>query len=392
MTDALIAGGAILRFGWYRDGSGVRDWVRGVAAEAIAQSGIAPGDIDAVVVASESDHMSLQLSIGALLTDEIGLVPKPVMRVEMGGASGAIAVRAGLLHIWSGSAGCVLVVGFEHAASHLSADDVRQLYALSFDADIEGMAGIGAVQLYALSIREHMRRFATTEEQLAAVSVKNHGHACGNPFAHKPMRISVADVLASRPVSTPYKVLDCSMISDGAAALVMVAAERAPGTLRPRIRVAGAGSASDWVRLGDRPEPHRFAAKTLAAKAAYAMAGIADPARAVGAAEVYDAFTGAELQAIEALGLCAEGEAASRLAAGAFGRDGPLPVNLSGGLIGQGGAPGAVGIAQVVTLSRILEGAYWPDLQPPHMPRIAVADAHSGIATVNVVHVLERID
>lgn len=118
------------------------------------------------------------------------------------------------------------------------------------------------------------------------------------------------------------------------------------------------------------------------------MAGIERPASAIDVAEVYDAFSGAELQGIEALGLAAQGAAGEALEAGEYGKEGRLPVNLSGGLIGQGGAPGATGVMQIVTLTRLLQGRYWPGLQPKRRLRTALADAHGGIATVSFTHVL----
>ena len=127
-------------------------------------------------------------------------------------------------------------------------------------------------------------------------------------------------------------------------------------------------------------------------RAACAMAGIEQPARQIDVAEVYDAFTGAEVQGIEALSLAPAGVAAGALVAGEFSRDGRLPVNLSGGLIGQGGAPGATGVMQIVTLTRLLQGRYWPALQPKQRLRTALADAHGGIATVSVTHILEARD
>jgi acetyl-CoA C-acetyltransferase len=388
----LVLGGGAVPLAHYDDGSSFRDWARRAAADAIADAAIEPGDIDAVVVASESDFFSLQLAPGALLADELGLVPRPVMRVEGGGASGAMAVRAAAMQIMSGLARRVLVVGFEQTASHLRGADVQLLYALSFDADIDGMAGATSVGLYALSIHEHMARLGTTPEQMAAVSVKNHGNAGANPWAHKPMAITVGDVLASPMISTPYRLLDCSINSDGAAALVLAHPDHAPSGNRPRVRIAGAGSATDAVRLGDRPRFHRFAAKQRAAGEAYAMAGITDPAAEIGVAEVYDPFTGAEIQSLEALGLCPEGEAAAAVAAGEFGPGSRLPVNLSGGLIGQGGAPGATGVLQILTVQRLLAGTYWPDAQPKGDIRFGLADTHGGVCTISVVHVLERMD
>jgi acetyl-CoA C-acetyltransferase len=227
----------------------------------------------------------------------------------------------------------------------------------------------------------HIARHGTTPEQMARVSVKNHGNACGNPLAHKPMRIGIEDVLASDVVSTPYRRLDCSLISDGAAALVVAHPDEAPHAAR-RTRIAGSGCASDHVRLGDRGEPHRFTAKHESARAAYVMAGIGDPLRDVQVAEIYDAFSGAELQGLEALGLCAPGAGGPALAEGRFDADGALPVNLSGGLIGQGGAPGATGVMQALTLHRLLHAgrAGW---------RRGLADAHGGVCTLSVTHVLE---
>ena len=390
--EIVVAGCGATAFGAFRDGSTPRDWVLRCAREALDDAGVEAADVDAVVVGSESDFFSLQLAPGALLADEIGLVPCPVVRVEMGGGTGGAAIRAGFMHIRSGLHRCVLVIGFEHAASHLSGDDMRMLYGLSFDADVDGMAGATAANLYALSIAEHMRLYGTTEAQLAAVSVKNHGNAQANPGAHKPMAITVADVLASRPVCTPYKLLDCSIISDGAAAVVLASGDTARNRSRPRVHVTGSGCASDHVRLGDRAEPHRFRSKERSGRAACAMAGIERAAREIDVAEVYDAFTGAELQGIEALGLANDGEAGAAMAAGEFARDGRLPVNLAGGLIGQGGAPGATGVMQIVTLTRLLQGRYWPALQPQRRLRTALADAHGGVATVSFTHILEARD
>ncbi|MEO5882070.1 MAG: thiolase family protein [Caldimonas sp.] len=388
----VVLGGAIAPFGNHRDGSHWRDRVRLVAAQALAQSALDAHDIDALVVATESDAMSMQINAAAVVASDLGLEHCSVMRVEGGGASGGLALRAGMMHVLSGMAARVLVVGFDDAASRLKGADTRLLYALSFDSDVEGFAGATAASLYALSISGHMRRHGTTEAQMAAVSVKNRGNARFNPCAHKPMEVSIDDVLRSPEVSSPYKLLDCSLLSDGAAAIVLGAPGEIPDTQRVRVRISGSGCAADRARLGDRADPYRFAAKSLAARRAYAMAGITDAMQEIDVAEVYDAFSGAELQSLEALGLAAEGQAAKACAARSFDRDGRLPVNLSGGLMGQGGAPGAVGIAQAVTVWRLLSGDYHPGLQPKRALRRGVIDAHGGVATVCVVHVLECED
>ncbi len=392
INGPLVLGGGMVPFARYRDGTGWRDWARKAARAALADAGLEAGDIDGLVVGMESDILSLQVNPAPVVAAEIGLSECASMRVEGGGASGALALRAGVMQILSGLARRVLVVGFEDAASHLPSEDVRLVYALSFDADVDGLAGATSASLYALSIAEHMAIHGTTERQLAAVSVKNRGNARHNPWAHKPMAITIDDVLASVAVSTPYKLLDCSLLSDGAAAIVLAAPGHAPKADRPRVRIVGSGAGTDAARLGDRAARHRFAAKEYAARTAYAMAGIEDPAREIDVAEVYDAFSGSEIQSLEALGLARAGAGGPASAAGEFSADGRIPVNLSGGLMGQGGAPGAVGIAQAVTVDRLLCGRYWPGAQPKRDLRRGLADCHGGIATTCVVHVFERTE
>jgi acetyl-CoA C-acetyltransferase len=389
-----VAGGGIARFGNFRDGSHWRDRVHGVAFEALAEAGLEAGDIDALVVANESDAVSLQVNPAAVVASDLGLACG-AMRVEGGGASGALALRAGVLHVLSGLASRVLVIGFDDAASRLSGAQMRQLYGLSFDTDVEGLAGANASVMYALSMQLHMQRHGTTREQMAAVAVKNRRHAQGNPLAHKPMAITVAEVLAAPMVARPYGLLDCSLLSDGAAAIVLAAPSALP--LSPardgrQVHIVGSGAASDAARLGERAEPEAFAAKQAAADAAYRMAGLGDPAREIGLAEVYDAYSGAELQALEALRLASPGRAGAAAAAGEFDAGGRLPVNLSGGLLAQGGSPGATGIAQAVTMARLLWGRYHAALQPANPPRRGVIDAHGGVGTLCAVHVLEARD
>ena len=389
MSNApLVLGGGIHPFGRHAGGSW-RDWVRHAGSAALVDAELEPVDIDAVVVASETDFLSLQINPGPAVLAELGLSGKPVVRVEGGGASGGLALREGLAQIMAGLCRRVLVVGFDAAAGHLAAADVQLVYGLSFDAETDGMAGATAVALYALSISEYMSRCGATPAQLAHVSVKNHANAIGNPWAHKPMTISVDDVLASPMIASPYRRFDCSMASDGAAAIVLSAPDAAPSTAGPRSRITGSGAGTDFPRLGDRKGRHRVLAKERAGADAYTMAGIGDPSTAFDAAEVYDAFSGAELQSLEALGLAAKGTAGPAMVDGRFDADGVLPTNLSGGLIGQGGVPGATGIAQAVTMDRVLTGRYHRQDGSRDFRR-GVIDVHGGVGTNAVVHVMER--
>ena len=389
-TRPIVLGGGAMPFRRHTDGSNWRDWVRTAGRSALSDAALEPADIDSLVVSSESDFFSLQVNPAPVVADELGLTGVSAIRVEAGGASGGAALRTAFAQIRGGTARRVLVVGFENTASRLSASDVQRIYGLSFDADVDGMAGATAVSLYALSAMLHMEKHGTTPEQRAAVSVKNHANAKLNSYAHKPMDLTIADVLASPNVSTPYHRLDCSLISDGAAAIVLAHPDHAPASDRPRSIIAGSGAATDHARLGDRTEPHRFQAKVDAAKRAYDMAHIRSPSTDIEVAEVYDAFTGAELQGIEALGLAREGQAGPATLDGRFDADGALPVNLSGGLIGQGGAPGAVGIMQAIHMDRILTGR--SELTGGRDFRRGLIDAHGGVCTSAIAHVMERAE
>lgn len=168
-----------------RDGSGFRDWVGLAVAGALDDAQVERHEIVAVVVASETDFLSMQVSPGWLLLDDIGMAGVPVVRVEACGGSGGTALRMGVMHMLSGLARRVLVIGFDQAASHLDAETVRAVYGLSFDADLEGWAGVTVTMLYALSVQDHMQRYGTAMADLALVSVKNHGNARATPG---PMR------------------------------------------------------------------------------------------------------------------------------------------------------------------------------------------------------------
>lgn len=391
LRKPLISGASMIPFRRYRDGSNFRDWTRKVCAEAISEASLNHSDIDAVIVASESDLMSLQVSPAALIADEVGLQYASAVHVEAGGASGAAALHQGFAMIASGLAEHVLVTGFEQAASRLDRSGVQKVFSLSFDADLEGWTDVSTASLYALSYQAYCDEYGCDPALCALVSVKNHRNAIHNKYAHNPMDIDVADVLASEMVSEPFRLLDCSIVSDGAAAVVL----SSPGSThrqRPSVKITASACSTDYVRLGDRPHPHRFEAKERAAAIAYEMAGIGYPADEIDVAEVYDAFSGSELQSIEALGFSEPGKAGKELEAGKFSANGSLPVNLSGGLIGQGGAPGATGLAQLISVYRLLSGSYFAELQPNRAVRRGIVDTHSGVATTNFIHILEKVD
>ncbi len=400
MNDSVpvVVGVGLTRFSSNRDDCNVRDLAIEAVLACLKDAGLE--DLSAVqhgLTSYESDHFNRQMTLGAILHDHIGLTPLPNVRVEGGGATGALALRTAWAYVKSGLCDSILVYGCETNGRSVSSRTANQLFALSADVDWEMMVGGTYTAFYAAMMRAHMHQFGTTEEQFAHVAVRNRRHAKHNPMAQKPMDITIEDVMNSRPIAEPYKLLDCSLLSDGAAAVLLSTEEWASKhspvfTKRPTVFYAATGCATDTMRLGDRyPNITNFDGKRVAASQAYAMAGITDPITQIDVAELYDSYSGVEIQAVEDLGFVAQGEGGAAVASGTFDLDGQLPVNTSGGLLGQGAPVGATGLAQAIQVVRQLRGTASPAVQVPDARR-GLTDTHAGIGTICAVNIFERRD
>lgn len=399
-AEVVILGGGLSKFAGERPDGTPIDWIVEATQAAFADAGVELGTIQHSIVAYESEIIARQLTMGQVVQDALGLCPKPSVRVEAGGGTGGAALRTAFAYLRAGLCDSMLVVGADAVGRQVPSTTVRQVYAMSGDVDFEMAAGGFFTAYYALMMQEHMRRYGTREEQMALVSVKNHRNARSNPMACMPLALTVEDVLKSPPVAAPYKRLDCAVLADGAAALVLAtprwAREHAGAWRdRPRVYFTGSGCGTDRMRLGDRPEPYpglaHFRAKREAAAMAYAMAGVTDPRRQIDVAEVADPYTGVELQSYEDLGFCRYGESGPLTERGVFDLGGELPTNTSGGLIGQGAPPGAMGLAQAVEIVRQLRGECPRERQVPDARR-GLTDIHGGTASFAIVSIFERRD
>ncbi len=394
----LVVGVGLTPFAADRADASVRDLMAEAVLACLADAGME--SLDAVehgLTSYESDHFNLQMTLGAVLHDQIGLLPKPNVRVEGGGATGALALRTAWAYVMSGLCDSILVYGVEANGRSVTAQTANQLFALSADADWEMMVGGTYTAFYAAMMRAHMARYSTTERQFAHVAVRNRRNARFNPFAQKPMDLSIDDVLNSRPVAEPYKLLDCSLLSDGAAAVLLATEDWARAhslafRARPLVVYLATGCGTDTMRLGDR-HPHltNFRAKRRAAEEVYRAAGIADPLHEIDVAELYDSYSGVEIQAVEDLGFVPDGQGGPAVADGLFDLDGVLPVNTSGGLLGRGAPVGATGIAQAIEVVQQLWGTVDPRRQVAGARR-GLTDTHAGIGTISVVNLFERRD
>lgn len=349
------------------------------------------------ITSYESDHFNLQMTLGAILHDTIGMIPTPNVRVEGGGATGALAMRTAWAYVQSGLCESVLVYGCEKNGRGVSSQTANQLFALSADVDWEMMVGGTYTGFYAAMMRAHMDKYGTQEDHFAHVAVRNRKNATYNPIAQKPMDITIERVLKSRPVAEPYKLYDCSLLSDGAACILLAteawARQHSPTFAnRPPVYFSATGCGTDTMRLGDRyPNITNFRAKRHAAEQAYHMAGITDPVRQIDVAELYDSYSGVEIQAVEDLGFVKEGQGGNAIADGQFDLDGQLPVNTSGGLLGRGAPVGATGILQAMEVVQQLWGEVDARRQVKDAKR-GLTDTHAGIASISVVNIFERRD
>ena len=384
MRDVAIVGIGLSRWGEVWDASLRTLWTEAALA-ALDDAGL--DRVDSITVGSMTPGLFVgQEHLGALLADELGMAGVPATRVESACASGAVALKTGFAEVAAGLADIVLVTGVEKMTD-VSGDECTAALAAAADAELEVFYGATFPGLYAMMARAHMARWATTREQLAMVAVKNHRHGALNPHAQYRQEITVKDVIESAMVAEPLTILDCSPITDGAAALVLaelgVARTIAKG--RPIVRIAGVGQATDRIALQSRADLTTLPATTLAAQRAFKMAGKSP--KDVHLAEVHDCFTIAEILVIEALGFCKPGEGGSQAVSGRTALGGELPVNPSGGLKSKGHPVGATGVAQAVEITTQLRGV--AGKRQVAGARIGLTQNMGGTGASTVVHILE---
>lgn len=342
--------------------------------------------IDSMYVGSMSSGLFVgQEHIASLLADYLGQTPVPSARVETACASGGLALRLGFMEVASGMSDVVLVSGIEKMTD-VSGYEATYALGSAADQEYEGYHGITFPGLYALIARAHMEKYGTTREQLALVAVKNHRNGAKNPLAQYPFEITVDSVLNSVMVADPLRVLDCSPITDGAAAVVIAPVEMAKKMKRPVIKIIGSGHATDVIALSSRKDLTWLEAVYQAGKQAYAAAD--KKPEDIDILEVHDCFTIAEICVLEALGIVEKGKGGEAAENEITYLEGKIPVNTSGGLKAKGHPVGATGVAQVIEIVRQLRGEAGE--RQIKRPRIGMAQNMGGSGGSSVVHIFER--
>lgn len=305
-------------------------------------------DLDAVVFGSAPEAFEGVHAPDLWCADSCAAIGKPMIRIHTGGATGGSSALAGFYHIASGMFDLVLVVAVQRVGE---SPDAQKILNTIFDPIYEKDFALNIINIAAQMAVRQMDKYGMTEEQMALVSVKSHLNAFNNPYAHLKIRISVEDVLRSRVLCWPIKLLDACPRSDGACAVLFASEEKAEKIIPHPAWVLGVGSSSDTYCIGDRmvDDKYDFADSGplfRAAKEAYRMAGIKSPRKEIDAAELYTPFSNLEIAQCEALGFCNKGEGGKLIEKGITEMNGELPVNPSGGV--QTSNPiGATGLVRV---------------------------------------------
>ncbi len=382
MREVAMVAAGMTRFGelWQ---SSLRDLFVDAAVEAMDAAGA--DRVDDIYVGNMSGGLFVgQEHLGPLMADHLGVAGVPATRVESACASGGAALRLGFMAVASGMSDLVLVAGVEKMTDGA---DVTSVLATAADQETEVYHGITFPGLYAMIARAYMGRYGATEEDLAWVSVKNHAHGMRNPKAQFRREVSVEDVLNSTMVADPLRLLHCSPVSDGAAAMLLCPMEEAERYTDRPVRIAGCGSATGSMALADRDDLAVLDAVARAGERAYRMAGVT--AEEIHVAEVHDCFSISEICCIEALGFACAGEGAEAARSGRTALGGSIPVNTSGGLKSKGHPVGATGVAQAIEMfeqlrgeagDRQVDGARW-----------GLTQNMGGSGASSVVHIFEGV-
>src|SRR5512133_3440626 len=342
--------------------------------------------VDALFVGNMlSPIVSGQNQLGAFFSDWIGLWNQESVKVEAACASGAAALRAGLMAVSAGDIESALIVGVEKMTDK-AGHDVTAALATAADADYEVEQGVSFVGINALVMRRYMHEFGWKHADFAAFSINAHANAMHNPFARLHQKINTEQFEKSAMVATPINLLDASPIGDGAAAAVIVPAERVtslPG--RPRIIVAGSASATDPIAVHSRKDPLFLAAAYASVKRAYEMAGVGKDD--IDVFELHDAFSIMSALSLEACGFAERGQGVRLGLDNEIHVKGRVPICTRGGLKARGHPVGATGMYQIIEVVQQLRGECGPTQVDG--ARVGMAQNIGGSGATILTHILQ---
>lgn len=345
MDNIAIVGVAQTKYERQKRDKTYYDLVFEMTNDVLGDSGLTLKDVDNVITVS-NDFLDGRTISSMAVGEAAGANDKNISTVEGDGTFGAFYGAMRVL----GGFNTTLVV----AHSKGSEGDIKHITNAMFDPVYQRSLGLEAISSSAIQANAYMNRYKISEESFAQVSVKNHGNAKNNPYAHLPMDLTIKDVMESQKIADPIKLLDCSPLSDGAAAIIIANETHARKAKTRPVWIKGIAHCAEEYFLGDRDLANPKALRS-AAKRAYAMAGITDPNKAVDVVELYDAFSYMEPLWLEGLGFCDPGQGPKLLEEGITTMSGKLPVNPSGGVISSH-ALLVAGLARIIEATLQLRG------------------------------------
>lgn len=347
------------------------------ALAALADAGLKIGDVDGLFTTPvRVEHWNMPAGVVAGF---FGIRPNYLSTVDLAGASGCSMIDQAIAAVESGRCEVALCVAGQNLLSNRSRSQAVQSMAErgSGHPQFEVPYGPLVPSLYALIAQRHMYEYGTKPEQLAEVAVTIRVHAGLNPNAHKKDPITVGDVLSSRMITSPLHVLDCAIVSDGAAAAVVTRADRARDLRKPPVYLLGSGYGLRHGYVGDA-ECLTTSGAVDSGRTAFRKSGLGP--KDIDVAEIYDCFTITVIVELEDLGFCPKGEGGRFVENGNIGLGGQLPVTTHGGLL-SGGHPGlGGGFFHVLEAVRQLRG----EAGGRQVPKAEVALAHGNGGVVSV--------
>jgi acetyl-CoA C-acetyltransferase len=383
MREVVVQGIGQTRVEEHWDRS-LRDLATEAGLAAVRDAGVER--IDAVFVGNMlSGQVARQENLGALTADWMGQRGAEGFKVEAACASGAAAFRAAFLAVASGALDAVLAVGVEKM-TETSGSETTAALATAADADYEGVQGISFVGLNALIMRRYLHEFHWKHTDFGAFSINAHDNGARNPNARLREPITERDYARARMICEPINLLDASPIGDGAAAALLLPAEKVAAGPRPRVVVAGSAAATDSLAVHDRKDPLFLSAAHLSARRAYEQAGV-EPEQ-IDFFELHDAFSILAALSLEACGFAERGQGPRLAQEGAIRLDGKLPVCTQGGLKARGHPVGATGMYQIVETVQQLRGEAGKNQLSK--ARIGMAQNIGGSGASIFTHILKK--
>jgi len=326
-----------------------------------------------------------QNQLGTFFSDWIGMWHQEAVKVEAACGSGAAAFRAGLMAVASGEIESALVMGVEKMTDK-AGHDVTAALATAADTDYEGDQGVSFVGLNALVMRRYMHEYGWKHADFAPFSINSHANAMHNPFARLHEKITAEKFEKASMIATPISLLDASPTGDGAAAIVIVPADKVSSiTGRPRVTVIGSAAATDTIAIHSRREPLFLQAAYASARRAYEMAGLSP--NDIDVFELHDAFSIMAVLSLEASGFAERGQGVRLGLDNEISIQGRVPVCTRGGLKARGHPVGATGIYQIVEVVQQLRGEC--DKTQVDGAKIGMAQNIGGSGATILTHILK---